>query len=741
MDQVYLHPDLFCAWHGPSFVAVNARGECGDGEPQSGYYFREARHLRTLRFEINGQQPFLCESAIHEPPSLSCTFVYPELTNFGGGGTSNSDGAVSHDPKGIPYRALDVRIRLTVSIGGLHAELLITNNALRQDAEFDLTWIVNADYADIMEVTSEGRQTAAPVSCTPGDKQLEFVRQDDQLPYRTIVRASGDSPWTASEDRLVSRVRLAPRSRLRSALDIEPVDPAGGITDAADRESHWRAWQDRFVRITIPPNTVAERIVRRNARDFASLALLEGSSDEWLTPQAAVPLYPAIFGRDALTATFQAVMLDRGDALRSTLTCLGRVQGTRDDAETDEQPGRIVQQMRRGPMARLGLLPFTRYYGDYASPLMYVIALAQLYAWTGDRADLEAHWDNARRVLDWAREYGDADHDGYLEYCTRSPKGPRNQGWKDSGDALVYDDATIVPTPAGTCELQGYWYGAQQFMAILSYIMGAHDDAKAHWHSAAALKERFNRDWWMDDEGFFALAMDPQKKLVRAVTSNPGHCLASGIVDEGHLPRMVGRLFQPDLFSGWGIRTLSSEHHAFDPIGYHRGSVWAVENATIAFGLRRFGFDARALDLTRGLFDLANLYPFGRVPEAVGGYARRDGETPGVYPRANAPQLWNTSAYAMLVQSVLGLQPVALLDTLVVDPVLPTWLPEIVLHNLRVGGATATIRFWRGRDGNSHAEVIHKRGTLHLIKQQPPESLSASWTDRFSALADRVLHH
>ena len=363
------------------------------------------------------------------------------------------------------------------------------------------------------------------------------------------------------------------------------------------------------------------------------------------------------------------------------------------------------------------------------------------YAWTGERACLERHWDTVRRILDWAREYGDKDRDGYLEYQTRSIRGTKNQGWKDSGDAIVYDDGTPVPSPIATCELQGYWFAAQQLAAVLSWVMGAKEDAKAHWASATELKERFNRDWWTGDEGFIALAMDPDKRLVRAPSSNVGHCLAAGIISDEHLPPVVGRLFAPDMFSGWGVRTLSTEHAAYNPLSYHLGSVWAVENATIVFGLRRFGFDTRALELARALFDLARLYPEYRIPETVGGHARGERPFPGAYPRANTPQLWNASAFPLLVHTLLGLQPVAPLGLLVIDPALPTWLPEVIVHDLKFAGATATVRFWRDEGGNSHGEVLHKRGTLHLMKQPPLESLSAGIRDRFGALADSVMHH
>jgi glycogen debranching enzyme len=405
----------------------------------------------------------------------------------------------------------------------------------------------------------------------------------------------------------------------------------------------------------------------------------------------------------------------------------------------DEEPGRIPYQVRTGPLAILDINPYAAYYADYASPLMFVIALANLYAWTGDEARLRRHWDTARRILEWAHEYGDRDRDGYLEYHTRSRVGTKNQGWKDSGDAIVYEDGTAVPAPIATCELQGYWYAAQMLMGLLHFMTGSRADARAHWAEAADLKQRFNRDWWIEEEDFFALAMDPQKRLVRAVTSNVGHCLATGIIDRDHMPPVVGRLFAPDMFSGWGVRTLSSDHTFYNPLSYHRGTVWAVEQATIIFGLRRFGFDARVHDLSRALFDLARLYPEYRIPECVGGFARSERPTPGAYPQANAPQLWNASAFPLVMQTLLGMLPLAPYKLLLVDPALPDWLPEVVLRDLRVGDARASLRFWRKPDGTSHFEVLRTHGTLRIIRQPPPESLSAGLMDRLGGLVESAV--
>jgi glycogen debranching enzyme len=303
----------------------------------------------------------------------------------------------------------------------------------------------------------------------------------------------------------------------------------------------------------------------------------------------------------------------------------------------------------------------------------------------------------------------------------------------------VYDDGQPVPAPIATCELQGYWYMAQELMALMATVRGSEDDARAYHASASALKERFNRDWWIDDQQFYALALDPQKRQVRALTSNVGHCLACGIIDRDRLPAVVGRMFAPDLFSGWGIRTLSTTHAFYNPLSYHRGTVWAVEQATTIFGLRRFGFDARALDIAQALFDLARLYPEYRIPECVGGYARGERPVPGAYPRANTPQLWNATAFPLVVQTILGLLPIAATRTLVVDPILPSWIPELLLRNLRVGDATVTLRFWREDDSTAKWQVLHQQGTLHVLRQPAVESLSATWSDRTTAVLESLL--
>lgn len=736
-----LQPGAVYAWSGPSLLVTDRHGACNQGERLSGFYFREARHLRTLELEVDGRAPWLCEIATAGPEEVHLNFIHPERRKFGGGGSGPSGDGLETDEHGIPLRALDLRLLYRVRPAALEVTLEVTNRS-RQAVETEVAWRLGADFADLREAHGGERLQEAPVEAEARGSGVRFEYRHPDLPLSTEVTAFGENPWVAEPGRLSTRLRLTPGETARLGFVVEPRDAERPLSrDEGERRAEWRDfWAAHQARVEVPPNREAERVIANNVRDLASFPLLEGEKDEQLALQAGVPLYPALFGRDALTAGWQAAMLDRGAAVAAALARLGRMQTDRSDDWRDEQPGRIPYQVRLGPLSRLGIDPFSAYYADHASPLMFVVSLAHCYSWTGDRAEIEQHWDTVRRVLDWARESGDADGDGYLEYQTRSPKGVKNQGWKDSGNAIVDEEGEPVPAPLGTCEMQGYWFAAQQTAAAMAAAIGHFDEARHHWRAARELKERFNHDWWLDGDALPALAFGPDKRPIRVPASNAGHCLASGIVSDQHVSALVGRLFAPDLYSGWGVRTLSTGHPSYNPLSYHLGSVWAVENATLALGLKRFGFDIRTAEVAEGLFALARLYPGDRIPECVGGYSRWERPFPGAYPRANTPQTWNASAFPLLIHSLLGLQPVGALDLLVVDPALPSWLPEVIVHDLHLGGATATLRFWRDADGASHAEVVKKRGTFHLVRQPPPESLAASVTDRFTALLEGVLH-
>jgi glycogen debranching enzyme len=471
--------------------------------------------------------------------------------------------------------------------------------------------------------------------------------------------------------------------------------------------------------------------LRQAVRDLAALRLhdLDGGDRAW-TIAAGLPEYVSFFGRDTLTVAWQAGLISPA-LMRGTLAELARRQGTKINDWRDEQPGRMLHEAQTGPLAVLNVIPLGRYYGSITTSAFYPVVLSELWHWTGDKAQVLPHVEPALRALRWLDEYSDADRDGFYEYQSRSEQGVKHQAWKDSADAIVYEDGTQVQPPIATCEEQGFVYLAKLHMAEVLWWLDRGEEAKRLYAEAEELKRRFNDAFWMESEGYFALGLDPAKRQIRSITSNPGHCIATAIVDSGLVARTAGRLFADDLFTGWGIRTLSSRHPAYNPYSYHRGTVWPVEQGTFALGLYRYGLHRHVELLCRAQFEAATLFEFHRLPECLTGHPRDSRHPfPAIYPSANSPQAWSSSAVFNLLQAMLGLYPYAPLRLLFVDPHLPDWLPEITLANLHVGNAVVAIRFFRERDGSSDYRVLEQRGSLHVIRQPSPWSLTAGPVER-----------
>ncbi|HKO11400.1 MAG TPA: hypothetical protein VJV22_05495, partial [Acidobacteriaceae bacterium] len=311
---------------------------------------------------------------------------------------------------------------------------------------------------------------------------------------------------------------------------------------------------------------------------------------------------------------------------------------------------------------------------------------------------------------------------------------------KDSGDAIVYEDGSQVSAPIATCEEQAFAYAAKLQISEVLWWLDEKDDARRRYREAEDLKKRFHEAFWMEDLGFYAMALDSEGKQVRSIASDPGHCITTGIIATECVARTADRLLAPDLFSGWGVRTLSSQHPAFNPYSYHRGSIWPVEQGTFALGMMRYGLHRHMHTICRAQFEAASLFDFYRPPEVFAGHQRdEDHPFPAMYPNANWPQAWSSSQLFTLLQAMLGIYPYAPLHLLVVDPVLPEWLPEIALRGLRVGTASIDLRFYRETDGSSSYEVLDKRGHLHVVRQPSPWSLKTHFAERLVDMLTSLL--
>jgi glycogen debranching enzyme len=442
-----------------------------------------------------------------------------------------------------------------------------------------------------------------------------------------------------------------------------------------------------------------------------------------------VPWFVTLFGRDSLIVSMQGIS-GFPEFAAGALRRLSELQATEDDPERDMEPGKIPHEIRHGEFAQLGILPFQPYYGTHDATSLFVVVLSYLYHWIGDPALLRRYLPNAEAAMAWIDRHGDRDRDGFQEYGTRSSHGYFNQGWKDAGDAIPEADGTLPPLPIGTCELQGYVYDAKVRMADIYDVLERPQDARRLRREARRLYDRFNETFWWEEEGTYYLGLNGRKEPIRSVASNPGHLLQSGIVPPERAELVVRRLMAPDMWSGWGVRTLSSDHPAYNPFSYQTGSVWPHDNATIAGGFRRYGFAAEAAQVAKGIFDSAERLVGQRLPELFSGLPRVPASFPVPYLGANVPQAWAAGSVFRFVAILCGLHATTDADgqRLYVNPALPDWMPEITIKNLRVGGGALDVHFTDGvvdvLSNTSRYELVHAPAPGPLGPRSPvaPES-------------------
>jgi glycogen debranching enzyme len=456
------------------------------------------------------------------------------------------------------------------------------------------------------------------------------------------------------------------------------------------------------------------RLYRQALEDMAALRLpFAGTDHKVFLPAAGLPWFVAPFGRDSLIVSLQNILI-YPDFARGSLDILGSLQAKAEDDYRDAEPGKILHEMRYGELAHFKLIPHTPYYGTADATPLYLILLHAAWRATGDKGLLESHLETAEGCLFWIDNYGDRDGDGFQEYQTRSPAGYENMGWKDSGDSIVYPDGSLVKGPKALCELQGYVYDAWLRMSEVFDALGKPERARELRAKAATLFRRFNEAFWDEELGFYALALDGDKKKVRTIASNAGHCLWSGIVAEERAGKVVSRLMAPDMWSGWGIRTLSAQHPAFNPYNYQTGSVWPHDNAIIAMGFKRYGFAAEVGRVARDISEAASHFMFNQLPELYTTIERNEESFPIQYLGANVPQAWAAGSVFALLQALLGFLPDAPRGKLYVDPVLPAWLPDLTVLDLHVGQHRFDIRFWREGD-ETQFEVL--RGDPQAVRR------------------------
>jgi glycogen debranching enzyme len=623
----------------------------------------------------------------------------------------------------IPPRMLGLTVSRSIR-GGVHEDIDVTNNGMIP-VRFQLEIALRCDFADVFEVKSgrivrRGRITTQ--WSEPHQRLRTTYRNGDFSRAVTIRPAVSSARALYANGRLSFEVALEPGEPWHCCLHYTLTDgerhfaPPATCIGHSHKSRHAETladWLTNVVKIQTS-NEEFYRLFRQALEDMAALRLpIAGTDHLVFLPAAGLPWFVAPFGRDSLIVSLQNTLV-YPEFARGALEILGSLQAKDEDNYRDAEPGKILHEMRYGELAHFKLIPHTPYYGTADATPLYLITLHAAWRATGDRALLEQHLETAEGCLSWIDKYGDRDGDGFQEYQTRSPVGYENMGWKDSGDAVVYPDGSLVKGPKALCELQGYVYSAWVRMAEVFDVLGKPDRAQGLRAKAAALFERFNAAFWDDELGFYAYALDGEKKKVLTVASNAGHCLWSGIVPPERAKKVVERLMAPDMWTGWGIRTLSAKHPAFNPYNYQTGSVWPHDNAIIALGFKYCGFGAEAARIAHDISVAAGYFRANQLPELYTAFEREETNFPVQYIGANVPQAWAAGSAFMLTQALLGFLPDAPRNKLYIDPWLPYWLPDLAVYDLHIGKHKLDIRFWREGEDTAF-EVI--KGDPKLVER------------------------
>ena len=651
---------------GNTFVVSDRRGDL-DATPTEnhGLFLNDTRFLSRWILTIDGRRPTLL--SVDDQAYFTVQFFM-----------ALSSGTIYVDSN------LSVVRRRAVG-NGFQEEIEIFNHDKRP---VDLVVRVEADsdFADLFEVKDKLVKKGELYRGVDGGKlKLGYRREDFQR--ETIV--SSTTPGEVDDHGMVFRIHMGPQSSWSTRLDVTAEFPRaftdrsrGNLAADATREEHIRAVEEFVARA---PRLIAswdplQNIYRRSLVDLAALrfpVLMTPGS----LPAAGLPWFMAAFGRDSLITSFQALPFFP-ELAGTTLRALALLQGRENDPFRDEEPGKILHELRLGEMTAFQERPHSPYYGAADSTMLFLILLDEYDRWTGDHALAQDLQHEARAAIRWIDESGDRDGDGYVEYERRNAEtGLDNQCWKDSWDSIAFADGSLAPTPRATCELQGYVYDAKRRTARLAReVWNDPAWASSLEKSAEELKRRFNQDFWIPERGFFALALDGSKRKVDALTSNIGHLLWSGIADNDKAKSCMQHIMGDDLFSGWGVRTMATTEGSYNPIGYHVGTVWPHDTSIVAWGLRRYGFRAEAARICRAMLEAADLFR-GRLPEAFGGYPRTQTHYPVEYPTACSPQAWATAAPLLFLRTLLGLESDG--QHLIVDPAIPEPLGRIELLDVQ----------------------------------------------------------
>jgi len=681
--------------HNDLFLTTDLRGDVPGEQAQEGLYMKDTRFLSRLELTLNGKRPLLLSSAADENYAARI-----RLTNE----HEETDGKVKL------WRESVELIRERFIYGDVLYETVFLTNFSTGTLEFELGVAFGADFKDMFLVRGfQPSERLGKVTEREAGKSAwrSVYESADGSKKETEIRWDAEADSMSEEGEAVFRIRLEPREEKRIAFAVVPsvdgVKPAVAPREEALAELRnvYARWTEDGPKVE-SDSSLLDKLYARGVQDLRVLLTDFGYG---LFPVAGLPWYAVPFGRDSLIAALQMLPL-RPEVARDTLAMMAAYQGTEADPWKDEQPGKIMHELRCGELARSGQVPFAPYYGSIDSTPLFVLLAAEYAHWTGDVEAVERLIPNLERAFDWIESYGDRDKDGWVEYYQESSKGIANQGWKDSADSVVHLDGRFAEAPIALVEVQGYVYQAYRRLAPILKKLGRDELAESLLAKAERLKTAFDEAFWMPEERFYAIALDANKDQVRSVTSNPGHLLMSGIVPEDKARTVSRRLVADDMFGGYGIRTMSSGSTGYNPMSYHDGSVWPHDNSLALIGMSRLGFKEEAATVVEGLMRAAEHFEYNRLPELFCGYDLSVGY-PVSYPVACSPQAWAAGTSVVLVQTMLGLQPDALNGTIALNPFLPAGMRKLTVSHVPVADGLLTVVLSReDATGPVRAEVV-----------------------------------
>jgi glycogen debranching enzyme len=672
-----------------------------------GLYYRDTRFLSTLETRIEGMVPLLLSSSTERGYMANIHLSNPDI--IAGDGTS------------IPQDVISLRRSRLIWEGAV--ERLYVRNYHIAPVRIQLSLSLACDFADIFEVRGMCRERRGRVHLprAEGDTVILSYTGTDRL-LRTTRIIFSRPPEEVRKGRAGVEVYfdfLLDSDEVESVdMHIIPLEEGEEKSQRGFGEVHTklRNSYDEWVKETTSistDNAVFDLFIQRSIRDLKSLHTRTRYGDIVV---GGVPWYSAPFGRDALVTCYESLML-KPELARDSLLFLAAFQGREVNDWRDEEPGKILHEIRQGEMARMGEIPHTPYYGSVDTTPLFLLLVSEYLKWTGDLETYHLLEDSVNSALAWIDAYGDLDGDGLVEFKRRSSMGLLNQFWKDSGDSVLLPGGRLPPYPLATVETQGYVYYAKRRLGELLILLGDEERGRSLIEQADKLRTRVEEVFWDEELGFYVIAIDGEKNPIRAVSSNGGQLLFTGLPSPERASRVIEKLTSREMFSGWGIRTLSEREFYYNPMSYHNGSIWPHDNALILKGIKRYG-DSKACEMIiYGLFQSGMHMSDLRLPELFCGFRRTSYDEPVPYPVACSPQAWASGSILLILQSILGLAPDALEGVLYVNnPCLPPWLDQVLLRGLRVGAASLSLLFRREEESTVFS-VTEKEGDLRVVME------------------------